>query len=560
MLTELRISNFALIDQLHLEFPRGFLVFTGETGAGKSLLIDALLLLVGGRASSEHIRFNTEEALLEACFLLGSTHPLLNELREHGYLLSDQREIVVRRILSRSGKNRIYLNGQLASLQTLQSLGTQLIDIHGQHDQQSLLSAKTQLALLDAFGGLGKDAFAYRRQYEEWMEKRRALEEFQDRAKSTDDRREILQYQYDELTGLNLEEGEEEDLSQEYQRMKHAGRLRELSHQAYTALLEQDGSILDQLGQVQSWVEELAEIDPQNHSWAPLVDSITIAARELTDNLRDYQSQMDFDPSRMEVIDTRIATIQRIKKKYGKTVSELKGMIASLEKDLDCLQHSEGYLAKLEEEVQRGKHTLEGLGKTLSQKRQKIAMVLETSIKKELISLNMHEVQFRVMVSESVGEEAFGLTGMNRVQMEFSANPGEPLQPLGRIASGGELSRVMLALKTVFAGHDQVPVVIFDEIDSGVGGEAGRVMGTRLRQLAEFHQVCCVTHLPQIASQGHVHYFLEKKTSNNRTQTVVRELRGMSRQTEIARMLGGGTLTPSLKKTAEEMLNAGTCL
>ncbi|MDH4193103.1 MAG: AAA family ATPase, partial [Nitrospirota bacterium] len=307
MLTELRITNFALIDQLHLEFPPGFLVFTGETGAGKSLLIDALELLVGGRASAEHIRFGADEALLEACFVLPSTHPLVTRLQQDGYLLPDQQEIIVRRILSRSGKNRSYLNGQLAPLQTIQDIGQQLVDIHGQHDQQSLLSSKTQLKLLDAFGNLEEFVARYQGKHREWVEKKTALDEFLQKLRDQANRQDILQYQYDELTKMQLQTGEEEALSQEYHRLKHSGRLGELSNQAFTALHEGERSILDQLGEVTQWIHELAQIDAQGESWVPLLDTATIALREVTDNLRDYRSQMEYDPERMEVIDTRLA-------------------------------------------------------------------------------------------------------------------------------------------------------------------------------------------------------------------------------------------------------------
>ena len=261
MLTELRISNFALIDQLHLVLPSGFLVLTGETGAGKSLLIDALLLLVGGRASSDQIRFGADEALLEACFTLPESHPLVSQLRQDGFLLSDQQEVFLRRILARSGKNRSYLNGQLAPVQTIQDVGRQLVDIHGQHDQQSLLAPKTQLELLDAYGGLRSLVGKFQQCYEEWKEKQMALEAFQQRLQEQVARQDILQFQYEELTKIQLQVGEEEALSQEYHRLKHSGRLGELSNQSFEALYDGEHSVLAQLQEVTNWVQELGKID-----------------------------------------------------------------------------------------------------------------------------------------------------------------------------------------------------------------------------------------------------------------------------------------------------------
>jgi DNA repair protein RecN (Recombination protein N) len=558
MLTELRISNFALIDHLHLEFPPGFLVFTGETGAGKSLLIDALVLLTGGRAAAEHIRFGADEALLEACFILSPTHPLVTKLQQEGFLLPDQQEIIVRRILSRSGKNRSYLNGQLAPLQTIQDLGQQLVDIHGQHDQQSLLSPKTQLKLLDAFGNLEEVVTRYQGMHREWVEKKTALDEFLQKLRDQANRQDILQYQYDELVKMHLESGEEEALTQEYHRLQHSGRLGELSNQAFTALYEGERSVLDQLGEVTQWIHELAQIDAQGESWLPGLETATIALREITDNLRDYRSQMEYDPERMEVIDNRLAGLQRLKKKYGKSIEDLVELTGTLEQDLALLQHGEEQVAQWQAEVTRRYEMMKAVAQDLSARRKKVAKNLMQEIKQELAALKMATMEVQVNIETANADNLFGSTGMDRVDLLLAPNPGEPLLPLGRIASGGELSRMMLALKTVFAGNDQTPVVIFDEIDSGVGGEAGMVMGTRLRQLAQFHQVCCITHLPQIASQAHVQFVVEKSSTDTRTLTRVQEVTGVKRESEIARMLGGGTLTPTIRKTAGEMLDRGS--
>ena len=558
MLTELRISNFALIDQLHLEFPPGFLVLTGETGAGKSLLIDALVLITGGRASAEHIRFGAEEALLEACFLIPPTHPLLSRLQGEGYLLPDQQDIIVRRMLSRSGRNRNFLNGQLAPLQTIQDIGPQLVDIHGQHDQQSLLSPKTQLKLLDAFGNLEDVVGSYQEMHREWIEKKTALEEYVVRLRDQTNRQDILQFQYDELVKMQLQSGEEEALSQEYHRLKHSGRLGELSNQAFRTLYEGERSVLDHLGEVTEWVQELAKIDAQGESWVPLLETANMSLREVTDNLRDYRTRIEYDPERMDLIDSRLAGLQRLKKKYGKPIEDLLELTKILEQDLAQLQNGEEQVRHLQAEVTCRYERMKALAEDLSARRKTVAKHLVKEIKQELAALKMSTMEVQVNIEIANGDNRFGLTGMDRVEMLLAPNPGEPLMPLGRIASGGELSRIMLALKTVFAENDQTPVVIFDEIDSGIGGEAGIVMGSRLRQLAQFHQVCCITHLPQIASQAHAQFVVEKTTLEDRTLTKVHEVTGVHRESEIARMLGGGTLTPTIRKTAGEMLDRGS--
>jgi DNA repair protein RecN (Recombination protein N) len=557
MLTEVRISNFALIDQLHLVLPSGFLVLTGETGAGKSLLIDALLLLVGGRASSDQIRFGADEALLEACFTLPESHPLVSQLRQDGFLLSDQQEVFLRRILARSGKNRSYLNGQLAPVQTIQDVGRQLVDIHGQHDQQSLLAPKTQLELLDAYGGLRSLVGKFQQCYEEWKEKQMALEAFQQRLQEQVARQDILQFQYEELTKIQLQVGEEEALSQEYHRLKHSGRLGELSNQSFEALYDSEHSVLAQLQEVTNWVQELGKIDAHCQTWMPLLESSAIALQEVTQNLRDFRSQVEFDPGRMETIDSRLAGLQRLKKKYSKTIEELVELVQSLEDDLALLQQKDEQIAKLQADVTKSYESMETLAKELSAKRKKVAKQLVKQIQQEFEGLKMGIMQIQANLLPNNEKSIFGPTGMDRLEFLLAPNPGEPPMPLGRIASGGELSRIMLALKTVFAGNDQTPVVIFDEIDSGVGGEAGMVMGNRLRQLAHYHQVCCITHLPQIASQAHAQFVVEKITLDDRTLTKIQEVTGVQRETEIARMLGGGTVTPTIKQAAVEMLKNG---
>ncbi|MGD9852241.1 MAG: DNA repair protein RecN [Nitrospirales bacterium] len=557
MLAELRISNFALIDALHLEFPSGFLVFTGETGTGKSLLIDAILLLIGGRASSEHIRFGAEEAVIEARFLIPDRHAVLDFLFDHGFLLADQRDLIVRRVLSRSGKNRIYLNGQMAPLQVLQEVGQQLVDIHGQHEQQALLSPKAQLRLLDAFGNLEELLDRYQGLYREWAQAIVALQTFQKHVQDSGRRQDLLQYQFDELRKLNLHPGEDQVLNDEYHRLKHSGRLGELSHQAFQALYEADPSVLEQLSAVKQAIGALSEIDAQGQDWVSLVESAETALREVTDGLRDYRENLEYDPDRMEEIDHRMALIQRVKKKYGKTVEELLVWTHTLEEDLAKLEHSEKEMIRLQSSVEKAEQAMKAVALDLSSRRKSTANQLVQRIRQELAALKLDAMNLQVNLDAEKGGEGYGPSGMDQIEILLAPNPGEPYLPLERIASGGELSRIMLALKTVLAGKDQTPVVIFDEIDSGVGGEAGMVMGTRLRQLGQYHQVCCITHLPQIAAQAHSQCVVEKHTIDNRTLTDVRQVQGKERELEIARMLGGGTLTPTIRKTATELLRRG---
>ena len=557
MLAELRISNFALIDALHLECPPGFLALTGETGAGKSLLIDAILLLIGGRASSDQIRFEADEALLEARFLIPDSHPLLNNLREQGFLLNGQKDLIVRRVLSRSGKNRIYVNGQIAPLQVLQEVGQQLVDIHGQHDQQSLLFPKSQLKHLDAFGNLEPLLADYQGFYLAWEEAKVSLQTFQEELEQSGKQQDLLRYQFDDLRKVDLQAGEEESLNEEYHRLKHSVYLGELSTQAFKALYEEDASVLAQLGAVKQAIQELSGIDPQGVEWGGLVDSADAALREVTDALRDYRETLDYDPERMEVIDHRLAMIQRTKKKYGKTVEELIAWTQALEDDLLRFEHREAELAKLQAKVEEAEQTMKEVAQDLSARRQAAAKQFVQRVSQEFVALKMESMHLQIKIAARPEGQGYGPSGMDDVAFLLAPNPGEPFLPLERIVSGGELSRIMLALKTVLAGKDQTPVVIFDEIDSGVGGEAGLVMGARLRRLGQYHQVCCITHLPQIAAQAHAQCVVEKHSVDKRTSTQVRQVQGKERELEIARMLGGGTLTPTIRQTAQELLQRG---
>ena len=417
---------------------------------------------------------------------------------------------------------------------------------------------KTQLELLDAYGGLGRLVQSFQQHFEEWQEKQLELEALEQRLQEQTARQDMLEFQYEELTKIQLQVGEEDMLSQEYHRLKHSGRLGELSHQSFEALYDGERSVLAQLQQVTKSVQELSQIDAQCTSWLAHLETATVALQEVTQQLRGFRSQTESDPERMEVIDNRLSGLQRVKKKYGKTIEELVSLVQTLEEDLALLQQKDAQLATLKAEVFKSHDSMEALAKELSAKRKKAATQFVKQAQQEFQALKMGAMQIQVNLVHNTDKGVVaGPTGMDRMELLLAPNPGEPPMSLGRIVSGGELSRIMLALKTVFAGNDQTPVVIFDEIDSGVGGEAGMVMGNRLRQLARYHQVCCITHLPQIASQAHAQFVVEKVTADDRTLTKVQEVTGVQRETEIARMLGGGTVTATIKQAAVEMLKAG---
>ena len=554
MLTELRISNFALIDHLSLGFSHGFHVLTGETGAGKSILVDAVALLVGGRASVEQIRAEAEEAELEAAFLLQPDSGVLERLREFGDLELSGGELVIRRVLSRSGRNRTYVNGRLTPLHLVQKLAGTLVDIHGQHEQQSLLSEDVQRDALDSLGNLRALRDEYRGRYEEWRTQQRLLEESRREAEEGRQQEEFLRFQLDEIEGAALQSGEEENLAAERARLVHAHRLEELGLGAYDALYGNDGSILNGLGAIGDRLGELGSIDPATTEWGGLCSTAAIQLKELAHQLRDYLRQLESSPDRLSLVEERLDRIQRLKRKYGGNVDALRSQAQELAARLERVASSHSRVGALDEQVEQGHAAVQALAARLSEARARVARDLEARVLKELSALRMENTRFQVDLRKTSGPDGLTATGRDRVDYLLSANKGEPLLPLAKVASGGEMSRIMLALKSVLATSDGVPVLIFDEVDAGIGGAAAEVMGRRLKTLGTFHQVFCITHLPQIASQADSHFVVEKRAHRSRTVTQVKRLDQEGRREEIARMLGGVKITRAVRETAAEMI------
>ncbi|RMH03949.1 MAG: DNA repair protein RecN [Nitrospirae bacterium] len=551
MLSELRISNFALIDHLSLEFFPGFQVLTGETGAGKSLLVDAITLLVGGRAMTDQIRAGAEEAFVEGVFVLPLQSPLRQRLIELDLLAQNEQELILRRTITRSGRNRLYLNGTAISLHQAQELGACLLDIHGQHEHQALLSSTAQRDTVDAFGQLLPLRENMKRAYDEWRRLSQECGDLKQRVAEQHQREELLRYQFQELEQAQLRNGEEEELLQEHRRLQHGERLLTVAARAYETLYGMETSVVSQLGDIHRALNELSRIDSHCASWLELSESALAQLQELARLLGQYQHQLEYDPQRLAALDERLATIQRLKKKYGESLPGLIHRMAHLAQQLEQITHEEERLADLEKAVIQAERRVQTLATQLSSQRRQVAQQLERQVRRELEALKMEGVQFCVHVTPL---QEVGPTGQDQIEFFFSANPGEPMQPLRRVASGGELSRLMLAVKTVLAEVDRVPVVIFDEIDVGIGGTVATVMGKRLRALSQYHQVLCLTHLPQIASQATHHFFIEKRLVDGRMQTKVKLLSGEDRKQEIARMFGSQTMTPSLQQTASEML------
>ena len=554
MLTELRITNFAVIERLSLNMDSGFTVLTGETGTGKSLLIDAVALLVGGRASSDQIRFGEDEAQLEASFEIPPTHPLLQQLRAREVLGPNDSQLIIRRIVARSGKNRVYLNGVLSPVHALEEFAGTLVDIHGQHDQQSLLSGSAQLEVLDAFGRLLELRSQYRSIHRELVrsrEERAALAlTLQQRAQQED----LLSFQQQELQEAACRKGEEELLQTERHRLGASRRLAELASEAQERIQGETDGILGNLVSMERALGELAQIDPAMEGTGRLASEAKVLLKEVADSLRGYAEGLDADPMRLSAIEDRLAVIQKMKKKYGGTIEAVLETQNRVKQELDRLRGVDSEIDRYDRLVEAQQQNVSVLARSLSGKRAEAAKRLTKLVDKELNALKMGSVRFLVQVTPCGPEDVYGPDGADRVEFLLSTNAGEPLKPISRVASGGELSRVMLALKTVLADVDQVPVLIFDEIDTGVGGAVAATIGKRLRELGRYHQVLCITHLPQVASQAQHHFSVEKAEVKGRTVATVHSLTGISREGEIARMLGGERITSKTRSAAAELI------
>ncbi|MBI3356448.1 MAG: DNA repair protein RecN [Nitrospirae bacterium] len=558
MLTELRITNFAVLGQLSLSVDSGFTVLTGETGAGKSLLIDAIALLVGGRASSDQIRHGEDEAQLEAAFHIPSDHPIVPRLRAQGILGPQDSHLIIRRVIARSGRNRVYLNGAMSPVHVLEEFGGTLVDIHGQHDQQSLLSLSTQLDVLDAFGRLLELRGEYRTAYGNWTRSHQERVELAARIQQGAQREDYLKFQRQELDDAACRLGEEETLQSERRRLGSSRRLGELTSEAQERIQADGYGILANLAQMERALGELAQIDPEMQEAGRLAADAKVLLKEVADCLRGYADRLDTDPMRLAVIEDRLALIQKLKKKYGGTVEAVLETHGRVREELESLQRSDIQLEECDRQIREQQQKVSRLARQLSLKRTEAANRMTKMVRRELDALKMGQTRFKIQVIVNEGDEVFGADGADRAEFLLSANVGEPLKPISRVASGGELSRVMLALKSVLADSDRVPVLIFDEIDTGVGGAVAAAIGKRLRALGRFHQVLCITHLPQVASQAQHHLCVEKLQVKDRTVTTVRSLTGMSRESEIARMLGGETVTRKVRETAAELIAGAT--
>ncbi len=579
MLVELRICDFAIVDELELRFPPGFLVLTGETGAGKSILVDAVELVLGGRADSTIVRAEADRASVEATFRLNSTQrAAIDSVLEREEIVGDEPDLLLLgREVRLNGRSVSRVNGRAVTLALLREVAEGLVDIHGQSEHLSLLRVREHVNLLDRYAELWPLRMQVAELARQVRRVRRELEDLVLREQEMAHRADLLQFQLGEIGKALLESDEEQELLDERIRLANAEQLAELTGEALRAIeegQEEAPTVLDLMGVALRALEKLARVDPALESQLRAAENVNYQAEELARGLRDYEEQVEHNPQRLQEVEDRLALIRRLERKYGPTIPDVLAYAEKAAQELDTITHSEERIGELQAAEEQLLAELGNLAVELSQQRREAVQQLAAGIEAELHDLRMEGARFGVdfqwkddphgaPVSKSkiadMERVAFDASGIDRVEFLVSPNPGEPLKPMAKIASGGETSRLMLALKTVLSRADETTTLVFDEIDQGVGGRVGAMVGEKLWGLAVGrgseglnHQVLCVTHLPQLAGFGDAHFHVEKVTTGERTVTRIRPLQGEARVEELAQMLGGSG--EAAYRSAEEIL------
>lgn len=557
MLQELTIRNFAIIESLNLSFQEGMTVLTGETGAGKSIIIDALGLLVGGRGSVDFIRHGEEKLEIQGLFTINPQNKgCLEALESNGIDASDHM-VVLERTLFQSGKNTCRINGKLATTSVLREIGSRLIDIHSQHEHQELMNDEFHLQLLDRFAWkeIAPTLSQYEAKYAEYKEMKAKWHNWTKNEQELAQRLDMLRFQQDEITNADLRLGEEEALMEQKHVLANFEKINENLQNAYTALQGEERG-LEFVSEAMRYVGAASDILPEFKTLSETVASSFYLLEESAMQIRQELDKLEFQPDELDTIESRLNELNQLKRKYGKTVEAIIHYNEEIDQEILELSDRETHLGQLEKELESAKQDLQKLAEKLTTIRQKAAKQLEKQIKNELNQLYMEKAIFQVNFATPASE--FTENGIDKVAFYMSTNPGEPLKPLSRIASGGELSRMMLALKTIFSRHQGITSIIFDEVDTGVSGRVAQAIAEKIYAVAVGSQVLCISHLPQVAAMADHHFYISKTTTANRTMTSVTALSGDEKVEEISRMIAGIEVTDVTKQHATEMLTQAT--
>ncbi len=535
MLTLLKIRNLALVDELVWELGSGLIGVTGETGAGKSVIVGALKLVLGERAEKSLIRTGEDTCSVEAVFELKDATEINAILEDGGLDPCDDMQLIVRRVIGQTA-NRQFVNDSPVTLALLKRLGEHLVDLHGPHDHQSLLSVERQLSMLDAYAGAENNVSSYRESYRAWREKAAELEELRHAENASEQELDLLRYQLQEIDSANLKPEDEQDLEDRWRRASNASRLVEAAAAASAALNGEDG-ILERLNDVQRLVRDLEKLDPSIRERTASLETACLELQDLESNLADYSDELDINPQEAASLEERVNLIESLKRKYGPSLSDVLARRDTAAARLDTIENRGEKLETLERELAACRTALEASAKSLTTLRKKAAPKLAKEIASQLKDLGFKQSSFEAPLKALADP---GPQGLEAVEFQFGPNPGEPLLPLRQIASSGEISRVMLAVKSALADQDATPLMVFDEIDANVGGEVARAVGRKMAALGTRHQVVAITHFPQVAATAAHHFVVEKEVTAGRTRSRLFPVTGETRIQELVRMLGGG--------------------
>jgi DNA repair protein RecN (Recombination protein N) len=564
MIKTLAIKDYILIDKIKIQFESGLNIITGETGVGKSIIIDAMNLLIGEKASTDIIRSGSEKAIIEGIFDVSDNQNVINFLGENNYDISD--ELIIRREILRKGTSRSFINDSPASLSHLKELGKFLIDLHGQHEHQSLLRTETHIHLLDNFGNLEKLIDEYRTYYFKLKELFGKLDELKNIESSTKEKKDLYEFQAKEIDAVNPKPNEIDELQNKLNILENSERLYEATSRIYETLYESEFAVYDQLIKVRNLIDDLSRIDKTFSELKNDISSAISIVDELAKFIQSYNSRIEFNPELLEEYRERLGSLILLAKKYGGSLEAVIEHRNKIEKELQLAENFEEEIQKIEDEIEDVRKLCSDAAVRLSEKRREVAEKISKSIVTILKDLGINNAKFDVVFRNKksdnprsfvkLGNEYYEATpfGFDDVEFYISTNPGEELKPLAKVASGGEISRIMLALKTILAKSDKLPLMVFDEIDVGISGRIAQKVGKALRNLSEYHQIIAITHLPQIAGFANAHYVVEKKIKDGRAISTIRKLNDEERVYEIAKLISGEEITPASLESAKELI------
>jgi DNA repair protein RecN (Recombination protein N) len=553
LLAELSIRNFAIIDELSVSFNKGLTVLTGETGAGKSIIIDAIGLLIGGRGSTEFVRYGTPKAEIEGLFHVHPDHRVYDKCSDVGISIADEM-VVLKRDITDSGKSICRVNGKLVTLSVLKEIGQALVDIHGQHETQYLMQPDKHLFLLDSFGDrdFKEELDKYENAFKEYKDINKQLSELSRNEQEIAQRIDLLEYQLEEITGSNLIADEDVKLEEEKKMLSNFENIHAHLQDAYYSLYG-EGKGLELVSKALEDFSQVAALDDSLKTDEEQFGSSYYVLEELTYKIRDMFDSLEYNPDRLNNIEMRLDEISKLKRKYGNSVKEIIIYGDKISKELELIQNKDNHIEELKSKQSKILTRLSASGKKLTKKRTETAKKLKNSIQQQLKELYMEKTEFEVIINQ-VDENQFLKTGMDNVEFYISPNQGEPLKPLSKVASGGELSRVILALKTIFSENQGITAIIFDEVDTGVSGRVAQAIAEKIYRVSVGSQVLCISHLPQVAAMADTHLHISKLAAQGRTVTKVLSLKTEEKVNEIGRMISGVEITDLTKKHAEELL------